>query len=336
MPQPNFEYRNIVGVSKKHDPTRILPGYVVFALNVDSDNDKKLHRRRGITPIDSTSTHSQWSNQWIALCVQSGVLQEVSIDFITKTATYTPLQSGVGDTEMIFQTVGDMVFLSNGDIFGYIRDHVAHGLPLIDEEDYPFKTRMTGGHLMEYWDSRLFVFQNNILIFSDPGEPMVRDKRHNYTPFNGRGRMLKSVKDGLYVSDTKHCGFLQGGTGDPPKWNYTEVCDFPAIEGMAISIVHQTSGTALVGGRTEKIVLWATEDGCYMGLPGGQVNRVTGDHFWIEGAAKGRVAVLYRILKNQVKIRQFLGVYDLQPGYGGAQIAFGIPAIQVSGRITTG
>lgn len=331
MPQPNFEYRNIVGVSKKHDPTRILPGYVVFALNVDSDNDKKLHRRRGITPIDTASTHSQWSNQWIALCVQSGVLQEVSINFITKTATYTPLLSGVDDNEMVFQTVGDMVFFSNGNIFGYIRDHVAHGLPLIDEEDYPFKTRMTGGHLMEYWDSRLFVFQNNILIFSDPGEPMVRDKRHNYTPFNGRGRMLRSVKDGLYVSDTKHCGFLQGGTGDPPKWNYTEVCDFPAIEGMALSSVEQVDGLSV------KVALWAAEDGCYMGLPGGQVRRVTKDHFWIEGAAKGKVAVLYRTLKDpQIKVRQFLGVYDLQPGYGGAQIALGIPAIQVSGRITTG
>jgi hypothetical protein len=84
-----------------------------------------------------------------------------------------------------------------------------------------------------------------------------------------------------------------------------------------------------------KVVLWATEDGCYRGLPGGQVNRVTGDHFWVDGAARGKVAVLLRSLENQVKVRQFLGVYDLMPGYGGAEIALEIPAIEVSGHITT-
>jgi hypothetical protein len=72
-----------------------------------------------------------------------------------------------------------------------------------------------------------------------------------------------------------------------------------------------------------------------MGLPGGQVNRVTGDHFLVNGAARGRVAVLLRSLKNQTKVRQFLGIYDLMPGYGGAEIALEIPAIEISGRITT-
>ena len=332
MPQPNFEYKNIVGVSKKRDPTRIPAGYVPYVMNVDSDNDKKLHRRRGTTLLDDESTHSMWSNADITLCVQAGDLKEATLNFNTMTFTYNTLLSNVGDTEMIFQDVGDMVFFSNVAKFGYIRDHVAHGIPEVDQE---FKKRMVAGHLMEYWDSRLWVFQEGLLLYSDATEPWVRDTRHNFVSFNGRGRMLRSVKDGLYVSDTKRCGFLQGGAGDPPKFNYTEVCDFPAIEGMAISIVHQTSGTALIGGRTEKIVLWATQDGCYMGLPGGQVNRVTADHFWIDGAARGRAMVLYRILKNQVEIRQFLGSYDLMPGYGGAEIALEIPAIEVAGRITT-
>lgn len=332
MGLPNFEYKNIVGVSKKRDPLRIPAGYVPYAMNVDSDNDKKLHRRRGTGRLDATKTHSMWDNGSICLCVQGGNLKEAILNFNTMTFTYTTLLANVGDTPMIFQDVGDMVFFSNSDVFGYIREHVAHGIPVVTQ---PFKERMVGGQLMEYWDSRLWIFQNNLLHYSDATEPWVRDTRHNFVAFNSRGRMLRAVKDGLYVSDSKRCGFLHGGTGDPPKFDYTEVCDFPAIEGMAISIVHQTSGTALIGGRTEKIVLWATQDGCYMGLPGGQVNRVTTDHFWIDGAARGRVMVLFRNYKNQIKIRQFLGVYDLQPGYSGISAALEIPAIGVSGRLTT-
>lgn len=326
MTQPKFEYKNIAGVSKRKDPTRIQAGYVWRAVNVDSDNDKKLHRRRGRRLIDNPNTHSMWSNASICLCVQAGDLKEATLNFNTRTLTYTTILVNVGNTEMIFQDVGDMVFFSNAEIFGYIRDRVAHGIPEVDQT---FKERMVGGHLMEYWDSRLWVFQNNLLHYSDATEPWVRDERHNFVSFNSRGRMLRAVKDGLYVSDTARCGFLQGGAGDPPKFNYTEVCNFPALEGMAISSIEQVSGISM------KVVLWATEDGCYMGLPGGQVNRVTGDHFLVNGAARGRVMVLLRTFENQVKVRQFLGTYDLMPGYGGVEAALEIPAIEISGRITT-
>jgi hypothetical protein len=326
MPDLNFEYKDLVGVSKKKDPSRIPSGYVPYAVNVDSDNDKKIHRRRGRTLIDDENTHSAWSNASMFLCVQGGVLKEAIINFNTMAITYATLLAGVGDTAMIYQNVGDMVFFSNGDVFGYIREHVAYGIPEVDQT---FKKRMVAGHLMEYWDSRFWVFQDGLLIYSDATEPLVRDERHNFVSFNGRGRMLRAVKDGLYVSDTKRCGFLQGGAGDPPKFNYTEVCSFPAIEGMAISSIEQVSGISM------GVVLWATEDGCYRGLPGGQVDRVTGDHFWVDGAARGRVAVLLRNLKNQVKVRQLIGIYDLMPGYGGPEIALEIPAIEVSGQITT-
>jgi hypothetical protein len=326
MPEPKFEYKNIIGVSKRKDHTRISAGYVPYAMNVDSDNDKKLHRRRGRTLLDDENTHSMWSNATICLCVQGGDLKEAILNFNTMTFTYTTILADVGDTEMIFQDVADMVFFSNGEKFGYIRDRVAHGIPEIDQE---FKERMVGGQLMEYWDSRLWVFQGNLLHYSDATEPWVRDKRHNFVAFNSRGRMLRAVKDGLYVSDSARCGFLQGGAGDPPKFNYTEVCNFPAIEGTAISSVEVLSGISM------KVALWVTEDGCYMGLPGGQVNRVTGDHFLVNGAARGRVMILLRTFKGQVKVRQFLGTYELFPGYGGAEMALEIPAIEISGSLTT-
>lgn len=323
MIKPVFEYKDIAGISQQEG---VQTGYIPYAMNVDSDNEKKLHRRRGKIRAESTSTHSVWSNEDICLCVQGGDLKEATLNTSTKKFSYTTLLSGVGNSVMVFQDVADMVFFSNSDVFGYIREHDVHGLPEITQT---FKARMTGGYLMAYWDSRLWVFQDNILIYSDAGMPMVRDSRHNFVPFNGKGRMLVAVKDGLYVSDSTKCGFLQGGIGDPPKFNYTEVCNVPCIEGIAMSSVEQIQGTSI------KVAFWATEDGCYMGLPGGQVTRVTGEHFHIDGAEKGRGLVLLRVYSDQVRIRQFLGVYDLQPGYGGMEFGLEVSAAAVSGRITT-
>jgi len=325
MPQLNFEYKNLIGISRQKDTNRIPVGYVAYAMNVDSDDEKKLRRRRGLTSVSTVNTHSVWSNRDICLCVQGGVLKEVTINLVTNTATYVTLLSGAGDTPMIFREAGDMVFFSNSDVFGYIREHAVHGISEVSET---FKVRMVGGHLMEYWDSRLWVFQDNILIYSDATEPMVRDERHNFVTFNGRGRMLEAVRDGIYVSDNERCGFLQGGAGDPPKFNYTEVCPSPCIEGMAVSSVEQLAGISV------KVVFWVTEEGCYMGLPGGQVNKVTGDHFYIEGASIGRMMVLNRSFPDHTSIDQLLGTYDLWPGYGGMEIELDVPATDVDGRIT--
>ena len=324
MADTNFEYKTLIGVSNKKDPKRILPGYLAYAANVDSDDEKKLHRRRGRTLESSTSTHSIWSNKDICLCVQGGVLKEVVIDFNVKTATYTTILENVGNSAMVFQESGDDIFFSSDDVFGYIRERTAHGIPNITQT---YKDRMTGGHMMEYWDSRLWVFQDKILLYSDATMPFVRDERHNFISFNGRGRMLKAVKNGLYVSDTKRCGFLHGGTGDPPKFDYFEVSEYPAIEGMVSSKVEMIRGVSV------KVVYWVSEDGCYMGLPGGEVTRITKDHFVLKGVAKGKTMCLTRTFNDRDEVDQFMGVYDFEPGYGGMELNLTVPAIEVSGRL---
>lgn len=328
MPQARFEYKNLIGVSKSKDLSRIPPGYLLNALNVDSDDSKKLHRRRGRALIDDESTHSFWSNKTSALCVQGGVLKEVIINLNTMIPTYTTLLSGAGNTPMIFQDVADMVFFSNSNVFGYISEHVVHGIPEVTQT---FKKRMIGGHLMEYWDSRLWVFQDSILTYSDAAMPMVRDERHNFVSFNGRGKMLKAVSDGLYISDTECCAFLQGGEGDPPKFKFTTVANSPCIEGMAISIEGEDIGEGISG----KVVLWATSEGCFLGLPQGITKKLTGRNFNIEGVSRGVAMFITRKLaSSNARWRQYLGVYDLEPGYGGMKFDLDIPAIQIHGHIT--
>jgi hypothetical protein len=322
-----LEYKDFIGISNTKDLKRTPPGYFRSAINVDSDDNKKLFLRRGKEEVDATSTHSLWSNKAICLCVQGGDLREIVINAETHVPTFTTILEGVGDTEMQYQGGVDMVFFSNATIIGYIRDHAAHPFPTITEE---FKAKMLGGHLLEFWNMRLWAFHGNILVYSDAGRPMVRDERHNYIQFNGRGRLLKAVSDGLYVSDSERCLFLQGGSGNPPVFKRIDVTQTPCIEGMSISVEGD-----LISERYDtygKAVYFATEEGIYRGIFGGQITRVTKEHYRIEGVSRGRALSLIRVQENS-KFDQILACYDFNPGYGGIRASLEIPAIETELQI---
>lgn len=328
MPEPVFDYSRFVGVSKQGDLRKIPDGYFSVALNVDSDDDGILHLRPGYELLDDPSTHSAWSNDRIFLCVQSGVLKKVTINTLTYAVTYSTLLSGLGANRMNYTSVKDIVFFTNNDVIGKIENDTA---TLFTDPDKTNKGVMPAGHLIEYWDSRLWVAHNNEIVPSDAVFPSFRDKRHNAVPLEGKVKMLKSVMDGLYVSDTKQCGFLAGGGGDPPHFRYTKVSESPCIENMAISL----GGDEIGKGINTKVVLWATKDGCYLGLPEGKAKRITDRHFGIEAALNGSVLyVLRKIDDIDTQYYQLIGVYDMPNGYGGISAELELPAIRVSGTIS--
>ncbi len=328
MSESTFEYPRFIGVSKQGDLRKIPDGYYPVFLNFDSDDDGILHLRQGFKSISSTDTHSFWSNDRISLCVQSGVLKRVTIDPNSYAISYATLLSGLGSNRMNYTFVKDIVFFTNNDVIGKIENDTA---TLFTDPAKTHKGVMPAGHLIEYWDSRLWVARNNEIIPSDATFPSFRDKRHNAVPLEGKVRMLKSVSDGLYVSDTKQCFFLAGGAGNPPLFRYTRVSETPCIENMAVTL----GGDEIGKGINHKVVLWATKDGCYLGMPQGVVKRVTDRHFGIEAATRGSVlAVLRQIDDIDTQYYQLIGSYDMPNGYGGIMAELELPALMVAGTIS--
>jgi len=323
MVEPWIDFRNYLGVNNMADPLRIPVGkggtYLEVGENIDIDDDKMIHRRKGFDPVVSGDVHSLWSNGKVCFFCEETNLKRLYEDYSTET-----ILGGINPGErMSFLDVAGTIYFSNKSIVGYIEDGKPHPFP---NPDLAFKKKMVGGHLIELYNSRLYSAQGAKIFFSDATQPMRMDTRKNFLQFNGWITMLKSVKDGLYVGAGEDVFFL---LGDDPLLQggfvYDRVTDSKALEGSAITVEGEDIGPGLLG----KTVLWASEDGIYLGLPGGQVKEVTKGTYGVKDGEKGTA-----IYKWDRGFGQYLCLYEMVEGTGGGELnlTMPLPSIEMVGH----
>lgn len=314
MAEPWMDFRNFLGVNNMADPLRIpiVKGgvYLEVGENIDIDDDKMMHRRLGFDPIVETDVHSIWSNGKVFFFCEGTNLKRLHEDYSTET-----LLGGINPGErMSFLDMAGTIYFSNKSIVGYIEDGRPHPFP---NPNLAFKKKMVGGHLIELYNSRLYSAQGSKIFFSDATQPMRMDTRKNFLQFNGWISMLKSVKDGLYVGAGEDVFFL---LGDDPLLDggflYDKVTDGKAIGGSAITVEGEDIGPGLLG----KTVIWSSEEGIYLGLPGGQVKEVTKGSYGVQDSEKGTA-----IYKWDRGFGQYLFLYEMVEGTGGGQLNLTMP-----------
>lgn len=324
MVEPWIDFRNYLGVNNMADPLRIPVGkggaYLEVGENIDIDDEKMIHRRKGFNPEYSGNIHSLWSNGKVCFFCEGIYLKRLFEDYSTE----TPLLSILNPEEkMNFIESDGTIYFSNRSIVGYIEDGQPHPFP---NPNLRFKKRMVGGHLIEFYNSRLYAAQGQKVFFSDATHPMRMDTRKNFLQFSGWITMLKGVKDGLYVGAGDDVWFL---LGDDPLLDggflYDKVTDSKVIEGSAISVEGEDVGPGLLG----KTALWASEDGIYLGLPGGQVKEVTKGSYAVKDGEKGTA-----IYKWDRGFGQYLCLYEKAEGAGGGEInlTMPLPSIEMVGH----
>jgi hypothetical protein len=274
--QPMFEIRGFRGKNNLADPARILPSggasFLAECRDVDIDDEFMIHRRGGFgSPIfPGGGIHSLWSNGNICLFVQGEDLKELNSDYTTAT-----IFSGVGSARMVYVDVAGTVYLTNGTLIGFMREGVFNLFP---DPQQTYKSPMVPGHLIEYFDGRLFIARDNEIWFSDPLALMRTDMRRNFKQLPSRITILSSVEDGIYVSDLERTYFMGGG--DPGEANLIDKADYPAISHTAQKIdADRIGGLGLSGSA----VLWASRMGICMGANQGQFKNITEEHFQIQG-----------------------------------------------------
>jgi hypothetical protein len=189
---------------------------------------------------------------------------------------------------------------------------------------------MVGGQLLEFYNGRIYTAQDDTIFYSDAGRPMVRDERHNFIQCPGRVRMLKSVVDGLYVSEGEHVFFYHGdGKEDPPKFKRIPIIDVPCFEGMAIKI----EGEKISPKIEAQVVIWPGGEGLFLGKPGGEFERLTGRNFFPDGVSHGTGVFLVRALHRGFNpgFPQYVGVYDMIPGFGEGDALLELPILSIHG-----
>jgi hypothetical protein len=324
-----IEYKDFLGISNAKDLTRIPKGYLLRAVNFDADVEMMLHRRRGFKKFLPLGSHSGWSNEFVCFFVSNGDLYQLFNDW-----TYSVILTGVGNNRMEYIDINGIVYFTNNQIIGYIQDGVAYAFPEVNQT---YKTRMVGGQLFDFFNSRLYTAQDDTIFFSDAGRPMVMDTRHNFIQLSGRIRMLKSVVDGFYVSAGEHVFFMKEhikpttghGGDDPPKWRFIPIIDVPCFEGMAIKI----EGEKISPKIEAKVIIWPGGEGCFLGKPGGEFERLTGRNLFLDGVSHGTGVFLVRALHGGFSpgYPQYLGIYNLLPGFGEGEAQLELPRLTVGG-----
>lgn len=308
MAQGLYDLQGIKGVCNATDAAKIPPGFLFQAGNVDIDDEFMAHRRKGYSSVLSADVHSLWAQGTLALFVQDGVLKRLWKDY-----TLSTLLLNVGPNRMEYVEGADKVFFSNNEIVGYFKNDAVHAFPEVDQD---FKKKMVGGHLIEWFNSRLYSAQDNLIFFSDAGVPMVMDKRRNFISETGRITMMKSVTDGMYVSTGNETFFYPGL--DPLEFGRIKVAGSAAIEGSALRIDSEDINPGSIG----SVVAWTSEEGVFIGSPGGAVKNITWQHYGFDAAPLG--AALYRA----DGFGQYLVSYPVEHAFEGEAV---LPCLRVEG-----
>lgn len=311
---PHIDYSYFNGVcNTAKDPTRIPMTksgvYLAIGENIDIDDEKMAHRRKGHSErLYSGRFSSAWANDEIFLCVMDGVFYR----FIPESRTLVPLLAGVSaGGDMAYVDINGTVYFSNKVVVGYIENAAPHPFP---NPNMNFKKRMVGGHILEYHNSRLYAAQNDKVFYSDAQAFTRMDARKNFIEVPGYVRMMKSVTDGMYVGAGNKVFFWQGG--DPDEFVQSQVSDEPVIPGSAIRVDGEEIGPGLVG----PVALWAQADGIYMGLPGGQVKEVTNGNYCVSDADEATA-----VYRDDLGFSQYLMMYSIKEGTEGMDIELSMP-----------
>ncbi|EFL52822.1 conserved hypothetical protein [Solidesulfovibrio fructosivorans JJ]] len=179
---------------------------------------------------------------------------------------------------VVFLTVGDTVYFTNGFETGRLRDGAA--LPW-GGGTYPGPDRSgrfvpppPGKHLAHF-AGRIWIASGNLVRFTEGAGlfDWVDGVAGFLPPATGQVRFLRAVGGGLYIGDDAGVVFAAGY--DPKKaMTFKRVCPTPPLPG---------SDATLAAGRREAVAgqtlagdaaLWAGTDGVYRGEADGRVTRL--------------------------------------------------------------
>ena len=279
-------FKKCLGLNNKNDPSDLIldpeEGLCELAIAVDVDierSGKRISRRKGYTRVFTGRWHSLYPFGDNCLGVADGNLVALHKD-----KSYTFIRAVDPVAKVSYVTVGNRVYFANGIDKGYI----------FETENFPWEVneyvgpstdkKLVGppiGSLIEIYNGFMFVVIDNFVFYSMP---------HNYhsyclqdyLAFPSRVKMVRAVKDGLYISDSTKTYYLNGY--DPREFFQTVVSDYPAVAGTDKVV----DGRELGGGEIlHRVIMWTSKEGICLGGPDGLFLNLTKDKLVLPDSQSG-------------------------------------------------
>ena len=273
----------------KIDPARLYSSKngisdLAVAVDVDISDSGRLSRRKGFTQKASGSFHSLFCDGGQCLCVSGTDLCVLNEDYtvttigtVTEGARLSACQTPLG------------IYFCNGHENGVVQNSAVSdwvsGTYVGPETKRTFVSPPMGT-IVEYYRTRMYVVQHNTLWFSEPSNYGSFDLARNFFQYPTEIRMVKAVKEGLFVSTEQDTYFLAGKT--PFEMEQVKVAGYPAVKYS----VSKCKGVFVLGPEGlsfiesgEESILWMTEQGICSGGPDGSFYNLTEDK--VTGIPKG-------------------------------------------------
>ena len=287
-------FRGTTGLNTRLDPVRLRfdpeAGISDLAACADCvvDDTGRISRRDGFTATTRTEAwRSLFSCGQYALGIKGGALSVIEPDM-----TYTSIRNVNADAKMSYfrdtDGVRDVIYYCNGYEKGRVIDKISYSWPVskyVGPETRKEFYESPIGHLLEIRNSRMFIAENNILWYSEPGAYSLYRLASNYFGFSSRLKMIQAVLEGLWVSDSESIYFLSGAIipsrSEMPK--QIKMADYSVIEGTPVKV----SGNRVGEGMPGIVIIFTTTEGICVGTGNGQLINTTEKKLTMPGGLTG-------------------------------------------------
>jgi len=271
MSKPTTIFRGSTGLNTLADPVRIYNQNGIKDLAVAGDVDVmdtgRLSRRKGFTSRITGDFRSLFCDGG-ACCFALGV----KLCLLNADYTYIEIADITADATVNYTQINDRIYWCNGHEKGYITNSVnqpwVKGTYVGPDTKRNFSDPPVGT-MVEYFNNRMYVVQNNVLWYSEPGAYGAFDLARGFYMWGTNIRMVRAVTDGLYISSGNNTYFLKGNS--PKEFQQIKLADYPSIGGSD----YKFAGSLVEGSITEgegESVMWMSNEGVCYGGPGGFKN----------------------------------------------------------------
>ncbi len=291
--KPLFEVRFFQGINNQAPANKLIPvgekSVLASGMNIDIDNHGMPHLRGGYSAASylGSGIHSLWGNGETCLFVEGQDLKLLNEDF-----TATTIRAGVGESRMAYAETARRVYYTNSRVLGYVQGRAGHTFPA---PSMTYKIPIPAGHLIEWYNGRLYVARGKEVWASDPMYPGQTDSRKAFKQFGGRITLMRAIQNtGIYVSDSLKT-YLMAGL-DMNEFTLLQKADFPAIQGTDVKVDGSCIGQEGLSGEA---ALWLSPMGFCVGGEGGVFKCLTEFHYRPAGTGEG--AAVFRQINDGVQ-----------------------------------
>ncbi len=275
--KPVTLYKGSTGLNTVDDPVRIPfdpqtgIGGLAEAVNVSITRSGRIGRRKGYEKKKSGDFHSLFSDGFDAYVVENraddSAIYQIGTDYSLR-----GIRSGLtmGRRVSWCRHPKGRFYYSNGSENGYIWGGKSFpwekGEYVGPDTSREFFGPPAGSHL-EYAFGRMFIAEDNVVWWSEPYREDLYDKARNFWQFETCVRMIKRVRDGMFVSDEKGIYFMAGT--NPAEAAQVWLTPYPALEWSDCPEYIDGQDIGIESGGP--CALWVSTEGLCLGLPTGQL-----------------------------------------------------------------